>query len=279
MTAPERVADAASTATVVDRTARRAGVHIRELDEALETVRAAEVLQGVWGGTESVAPANWLRAVQHAGGYLFGAYDDGGVLLAVSIGLLSRDGLHSHITGVVPDGQRRGLGLALKQHQRAWALEQGITVIQWTCDPLVRRNVAFNLHALGARIEHYLPNFYGPMVDGVNRGDESDRFELRWDLLSPEAVAAAEGRRPWLDSSAPYAVRATADGLPVLEAAKGTPRRVQLPADIEQLRRQDPEAAHAWRLAVREAVLAGLAAGAVITGLTQEGALVMEVSS
>jgi predicted GNAT superfamily acetyltransferase len=272
-------ADAASTAAVVDSTARRAGVHIRELDEALETVRAAEVLQSVWGGSESVAPANWLRAVQHAGGYLFGAYDEGGVMLAVSVGLLSREGLHSHITGVVPAGQRRGLGLSLKQHQRAWALENGITTIGWTCDPLVRRNVAFNLHALGARVEHYLPNFYGPMVDGVNRNDESDRFELRWDLVSPEAVAAAEARRPWLESSAPFAVQAAQDGLPVTNAVKGGARQVQLPADIEQLRRQDPQAGRAWRVAVREAVLGGFAAGAVITGLTQEGALVMEVSS
>jgi len=272
-------ADAASTAAVVDRTARRAGVHIRELDGALETVRAAEVLQSVWGGTESVAPANWLRAVQHAGGYLFGGYDDSGVMLAASIGLLSRDGLHSHITGVVQAGQRRGLGLALKQHQRAWALEHGITTIGWTCDPLVRRNVAFNLHALGAAVEHYLPNFYGPMVDGVNRNDESDRFELRWDLLSDAAVAATRSRRPWLTSTAPLVVAAGADGSPVIGAARDGACRVQLPADIEQLRRDDPAAARGWRIAVREAVLSGLGAGLEITGVTQEGALVMEEKS
>jgi predicted GNAT superfamily acetyltransferase len=274
-----RPADATSSADVVDRTARTAGVHLRELTEALETVRAAEVLQSVWGGAEAVAPANWLRAIQHSGGYLFGAYDDDGVMLAASIGFLSSEGLHSHITGVVQAGQRRGLGLALKQHQRAWALERGITTIGWTCDPLVRRNVAFNLHALGASIAHYLPNFYGPMVDGVNRNDESDRFELRWDLLSPTAVAATRGRRPWLVSALPHAVRTTPDGLPVLEEPKTAVRQVQLPADIEQVRRQDPQVGRAWRLAVREAVLAGLAGGAVVTGLTQEGALVMEVTS
>lgn len=272
-------ADAVSTADVVDRTARRSGVRLRELSEALETVRAAEVLQSVWGGTEPVAPANWLRAVQHAGGYVFGAYDDAGVLLAVSIGLLSTEGLHSHITGVVPAGQRRGLGLALKQHQRAWCLERGITTIGWTCDPLVRRNVAFNLHALGAHVEHYLPNFYGPMADGVNRNDESDRFELRWDLLSPSAKAAAKSRLPWLTSTLPLAVAAGPDGRPVAGVVPGAARRVQLPAEIEQVRRQDPESGRAWRIAVREAVLAGLAGGAVITGLTEQGALVMEEQS
>jgi predicted GNAT superfamily acetyltransferase len=271
--------DAPSAADVVDRTARRADVHLRELDEALETVRAAEVLQSVWGGSESVAPANWLRAVQHTGGYLFGAYDDAGVMLAVSIGLLSSHGLHSHITGVVPAGQRRGLGLALKQHQRAWCLDRGIATVTWTCDPLVRRNVAFNLHALGADIEEYLPDFYGPMADGVNRNDESDRFGFVWHLASPRAVEAERGRLPWLASSAPLAVEADADSRPVSHTLSGAARRVQLPADIEQLRRTDPEAGQAWRVAVREAVQAGLAGGAVITGLTAEGALVMEESS
>ena len=268
-----------TTADVVDRTTRRHGVQIRELATAEATVQGAELLSGVWGAVEAVAPSNLLRAVQHTGGYVFGVYDDQGVLLAVSMALLAAEGLHSHITGVAPNGQRRGLGLALKQHQRAWALEREITTITWTCDPLVRRNVAFNLHALGASIEAYLPDHYGPMRDGVNQGDESDRFSLRWDLLSPRAVAAEQARLPWLVSSGPYAVAADPGGLPVLDAVGTGTRLVQLPASIEDFRRTDRQAARAWRLAVRDAVLAGLSAGTTITGLTAEGALVMEVSS
>jgi predicted GNAT superfamily acetyltransferase len=270
---------APSAAEVAARTARRSGVQIRELDTPYATVQGAEVLRAVWSSAESVAPSNLLRAVQQCGGYVFGVYDDDGVLLAVSVGLLAREGLHSHITGVVPTGQRRGLGLALKQHQRAWAVEHGITTISWTCDPLVRRNVAFNLHALGAHVVGYLPDHYGPMNDGVNKGDESDRLSVHWDLLSPVAVAAERSRLPWLVSTAPHAVAISADGLPVVTAVTGEARQVQLPADIEGIRRADPQAGHAWRLAVREAVVGGLSAGAVITGVTAEGALVMEVTS
>lgn len=270
---------AETAAEVADRTARRTGVLIRELDTPVATQRGADVLRAVWGSGETIAPPNLLRAVQHTGGYVFGVYDDSGVMLAVSVGLLADEGLHSHITGVVPAGQRRGLGLALKQHQRAWALERGITTISWTCDPLVRRNVAFNLHALGACVVDYLPDHYGPMDDGVNKGDESDRFSLHWELLSQPALDAEKGRLPWVDSQAPLAVAVGPGDIPVLDAVGAGSRRVQLPADIEAIRRTDPAAARAWRLAVRDAVLAGLSAGASITGLTAEGAVVMEVSS
>ena len=269
---------APTAAEVVDRTARRTGVLIRELDTPVATMQGADVLRAVWGSGETIAPPNLLRAVQHTGGYVYGVYDESGVMLAVSVGLLAEEGLHSHITGVVPAGQRRGLGLALKQHQRAWALEHGITTISWTCDPLVRRNVAFNLHALGACVVDYLPDHYGPMDDGLNKGDESDRFELQWYLLSPSARDAERGRIPWLSAQAPAAVTSGPGDLPVLHAVGAGSRLVQLPADIEAIRRTDAQISRAWRLAVREAVQAGFAAGASITGLTEGGALVMEVT-
>lgn len=237
-----------------ERACARAGVTVLELRTPAEAERAAELLRAVWRGPELPVPANILRTVQHTGGYVFGAYDDSGALLATSMGLLaSNRTLHSHITGVVPNGQRRGLGFALKQHQRWWALDQDLPVITWTCDPLVRRNVAFNLHALGAEVRAYLPDHYGNMTDGVNKGDESDRFELTWDLTSPRATAAADRRLPWVSGS----------------------RTVPLPEDIESLRVKDPAAARGWRVSVREALLPALADGAAITGLDAEGALVL----
>jgi len=243
-----------AAAATAERACARAGVTVLELRTPAETERAAELLREVWRGPEMPVPANLLRTVQHTGGYVFGGYDERGRLLAASMALLAADTtLHSHITGVLPSGQRRGLGFALKQHQRSWALSRGIGVVTWTCDPLVRRNVAFNLHALGAEVHAYLPDHYGAMTDGVNAGDESDRFELRWDLLGARATAAAENRLPWVSG----------------------PRTVPLPDDVEALRRQDPAAAHGWRLRVREALVPALADGAVVLGLDPQGALVL----
>lgn len=264
---------------VAERAIRRAGVSVLELETSAETERAAELLREVWRGPELPVPANLLRTVQHTGGYVFGAYDEAGSLLAASMGLLAREGLHSHITGVMPTGQRRGLGYALKQHQRLWALEHGLTCITWTCDPLVRRNITFNLHALGATVALYLPDHYGAMNDGVNKGDESDRFEVHWDLLGPAAAAAGQARLPFLHpSDLPIAVAAGPDGRPTVSHVSGPARLVALPPDIEGLRRSNPSAALAWRRAVRDAVLPALNHGARIHGLTESGALVLDTA-
>jgi len=50
-------------------------------------------------------------------------------LAGACMGFLSapaRRALHSHIAGVAPGTQRRGVGFALKLHQRAWALGHGL---------------------------------------------------------------------------------------------------------------------------------------------------------
>lgn len=263
-----------------ERAVRRSGAVILEVRTPSDAHRAAELLREVWRGPQLPVPANLVRTVQYAGGYVFGAYDDAGTLLAVSVGLLAQDGLHSHITGVVPKGQRRGLGYALKQHQRAWALERGMSRITWTCDPLVRRNVLFNVHALGAEVVGYLVDHYGPMEDGVNKGDASDRLGIRWELLGDPALAAGEGRLPFVDAgSRPRAVEIGPAGLPVVRAVPGAARVVSLPPDIEALRRGDPAAGHLWRRAVRDAVVPAMADGAVVLGLSADGALVLDKDS
>src|SRR5689334_12971446 len=95
-----------SAADAVSRAARLAGVTLHELHSPVETERAAVLLRHVWRGSEAPVPGNLLRTVQHTGGYVFGAYAPSGEMLATSMGLLTADGLHSHITGVAPAGQR-----------------------------------------------------------------------------------------------------------------------------------------------------------------------------
>lgn len=263
----------ASAATVAEEALRAAGVVVRRLD-TLAGVRAAEALfSEVWRSPgKPPLSAEVMRAVEHAGGYVTGAYD-GDHMLAASSGFLALapDGrvvLHSHISGVLPEAQGRRVGWALKQHQRAWALERGIETITWTFDPLVRRNAWFNLAKLGAVAVEYLVDFYGPMSDGLNAGEPTDRLFTRWDLLAPSADVPGEGRL-LLDER---------DGQPVVvqTAEAGTTSLVRLPADIETLRVEAPEAARAWRLAVREVLAPLVAAGGRIPGLTRDGCLVVE---
>ena len=242
----------------------------------LDTLRgvqdAAALFCAVWRTDRTSPPltAEVMRAVEHAGGYAAGAYVDGR-LVGASAGFLGlRAGapvLHSHITGVVPSG--RGIGVALKLHQRAWALARGITTITWTFDPLVRRNARFNLVKLGAVGVEYLVDFYGPMTDGVNAGESSDRLFTAWSLVGERPPAVPDRG----------AVVLTADGTGPAEVRPLPPDQdqllVALPADVEALRVTDPGAARAWRLAVREVLVPAFADGHLARGVTADGRLVL----
>ncbi|MGX7681560.1 hypothetical protein ACSMXN_21970 [Jatrophihabitans sp. DSM 45814] len=186
--------------------------------------------------------------------------------------------MHSHIAGVDPAMRARNIGFALKLHQRAWALVRGISEICWTFDPLVRRNAYFNLVKLAADATEYLPNFYGPMDDAINGGDETDRLLVRWQLDSPAVSAACEGR---LRSRSPGveavdALKAGADGGPLMGLVSGATIRIAIPADIESLRRTDPKLAAEWRLAVRDVLGGNLGDGGRIAGFDRNGWYLMD---
>ncbi|WP_036321264.1 hypothetical protein [Microbacterium sp. B24] len=219
------------------------GIRIRPLRTMEQVTAASAVLSEVWGGDRTGMPANLLRALAHVGNYAVGLYAEDPArgaeperMIGASVGFFSAPddrSLHSHITGIVDDRRGQGLGRLLKHHQREWALARGVHRITWTFDPLVARNASFNLRVLGARVEEYYVDHYSAMDDGVNRGDETDRIFAVWDLDAPSA--------------------------PPREQDIVT--TVEVPTDIERLRREAPGEALDWRYRVREAIL----------GLTQDG--------
>jgi predicted GNAT superfamily acetyltransferase len=161
--------------------------------------------------------------------------------------------MHSHIAGVTDAVAGRHAGFALKLHQRAWCLDRGIDLTEWTYDPLVSRNAYFNLAKLGARVAEYLPDFYGSMTDAINRGNDSDRILVHWSLTSPEVAQACAGSP----------VRAT---VPPGAAASW----VQVPRDIGALRLADPEQARSWRAKVRDQLMGALDVGGHVAGFDKE---------
>src|SRR5438270_6556490 len=170
-------ATALAEARNADQAAARAGVSIRDLESLHDLAGADELFTCIWGGrNQDAVPTNLMRALSHSGNYVAGAFR-GADLIGASVAFAWGDAraLHSHISGVLPDGQGRGVGYALKLHQRAWAAARGITEITWTYDPLIRRNAWFNLVKLGARVDGFHADFYGPMEDGLNGSDPTDR--------------------------------------------------------------------------------------------------------
>ena len=249
---------------------------LREAD-GMDEIRAITALMAeVWG--EAFLDPGICRAIQHAGGYLAGAWE-GDRLVGASMAFLGEhDGervLHSHATCVAPGLGSQGLGRGMKWHQRAWSLARGIETIEWTYDPLVARNGWFNLTTLGARGIRYEVDFYGRMTTAIELGEESDRCLVRWDLRSPKVEAAAAGDVQPLDvaaTDAPVLLRVQDDGAPTLvdDLAPG-PVLAQVAPDIEALRVVDPEAAAAWRRALRDTLGRAMREGRHLTAAGRDG--------
>jgi predicted GNAT superfamily acetyltransferase len=245
---------------------------VRELDSIEEFQAAVEVLRSIWGFRGDAGPINaeLIRAFTLAGGYASGAFNDG-EMIGASVGFLGwRDGhphLHSHISGVTPAHQSRHVGLALKRHQRDWCLGRDIHTIEWTFDPLIRRNAFFNLVKLGATVVDFKPDFYGDMPDEINAGDPTDRAVVEWDLHAPAGDRDRDGA---------VILEADADGGPVARDARAEVLRAWVPEDAVSLRRADASVGLAWRLALRDTFGNAIADGYRATSMTRDGWYTLE---
>jgi predicted GNAT superfamily acetyltransferase len=275
---------------LAEHAARRAGIAVREVHELPDLVGVRRLFDSLWSAdpTNPAVTAELLRAYAHTGQYVVVADDlsrPGRPVVAASVGFLAAGAtLHSHVTGVMPEGRGRSLGFALKAHQRAWALERGLREVTWTFDPLVRRNAWFNLAKLGATARAYLVDFYGAMADGVNAGGESDRLYLVWPIGDPLVGATLEGGPTAVDLAAERA----AGAVPVLTVDGGGPALswppppeavtllAQVPPDIETLRRADPGLGRGWRAALRTVLNGALTAGWRVRGVARDGWYVID---
>ena len=262
---------------------------IRELTDREEFEALVALLADIWGwSAESSMSPDLLTAMAHSGTYIAGAYQ-GDRMVGGLVGWLGiRSGellMHSHILGVLPGDQAHGLGFELKQDQRRWCLARGIKVMEWTTDPLVRRNAYFNLAKLGAEAPEYLVNFYGEMRDGINAGEESDRLLIRWHLDSEKAERAAAGHgveldaerlRGWKDNAI---LVVGADGEPVEKSISARVLICGVPDDIVAMRSANPGRARRWRIALRGALGGAMARGYTVNGATKSGWYVLESGS
>jgi predicted GNAT superfamily acetyltransferase len=259
------------------RAARTAGVQLRELSDIGQMQTAAQLIGDVWGDpTGSILPTNLIRALQSAGNYVAAAFL-GEEMVGSVFGLFGLHGdelvVHSHILGVAAAARGRSVGFALKHHQRAWCLERGVAKVVWTFDPLVRRNAYFNFSKLAAVGARYEQNFYGPMTDGINAGDESDRLVVEWHLHDPAVAAAAGGVVPAVPAAGPEAILLDLDddGAPKILDADGETLRCRIPKDIVELRATRPDLAQRWRHALRDTLGAAVSDGYSAVGMDRDG--------
>lgn len=274
---PEEAADAAQAA------ASMAGVEIRLLTDVSDFARVADLFQSIWTKEGENAPVNveTLRALSKAGSYVGGAFEDG-ELVGACFGFFAapeQRALHSHIAGVSTRMRGRSVGFALKVHQRAWALEEGLDEISWTFDPLISRNAHFNLVKLAATPTSYHRNFYGHMADALNGADDTDRMLVTWYVRDPRVVAACHGEHAPVadDLTTAEPLLSVGDDLgPLRHRTDARLVRVALPRDIESLRLTEPARATAWRLALRETLGTLLEDGGRVLSFDRTGAYTID---
>ena len=236
----------------------------------------ADLHKLVWSTDDrDIVPGHMLIAFQHAGGLVLGAFD-GAQLVGFAVGFLGRHGnqwlLWSHEAGIHPAYQGRGIGARLKWLQREHALADGLNCIAWTFDPLQAGNAKFNVHYLGSTCNIYHENVYGVMQDQINVGLPSDRFETRW-WLRQEHVTRRMAQPPALEAiDELQRSLGSLKGFPQVAAEPVSQQRtlVEIPSDINHLKRTQPEMALAWRMATREVFKKLFGMGYTVTGFQRD---------
>lgn len=202
-------------------------------------------------------PSHVLFALQHVGSLLLGAFDGEkpvGLSLAFPGERYGQRMLWSHVTGVLPEYQGRGIGRQLKWLQYKLALAKGYDCIGWTYDPLQSGNANFNIRRLGCVCNIYHVDFYGEVQDGLNLGLPTDRFEVRWWLKHVEpGKSEVDGNRVDIGS---YVVTRLPNGLPSDFRPPSDEQEtvlVEIPSNINEIRNVSLDVAIAWRQVTRQA--------------------------
>lgn len=252
------------------------GIVIREIVDIPGMRRVESLQKEIWGFTDlDVVPMNQLKASVTAGAILLGAYDRGEMIGFVYGFVGLEDGhtiIHSHMMAVKPEYRNSQVGYRLKLAQRESALEKGIRRMTWTFDPLQSRNAYFNFAKLGVICDKYLVDFYGEETSSPLHQGGTDRFLVTWRLDDPgviEKISQTAGAMPEADEAG-IILRIEPDERPgalrEIPSAPDCPWEIEIPRDLLALCERWPEAPAVWRLATRDAFLAALQHGYIVTG-------------
>lgn len=240
--------------------------------------------RAVWGQGEITSTLQLIATV-HAGGTLHVAEAPDGEIVGFAYGFVGiREGiphLHSDLLAVLPEHRGQGLGLRLKWAQRGTALARGLSLINWTFDPLQARNANLNLRRLGGVAAVFFPNLYGATTSPLHHQLPTDRLEIRWELNAPRVETLAREAAPAGDAPVPSHPRINEvewrAGSPVSSAPRldlDSPQLLlEIPVGWDGLCRDSAQLAAQWQGTVREALSTYLGRGYEATDfvLTREG--------
>lgn len=224
-------------------------IEIRALASHQELSEAVRLQKEIWGFEElELLPVRLFVVATKIGGQVFGAYDGlqmVGFLLAIP-GLKpgGMPYLHSHMMGVLPPYQNKGVGRLLKLQQRTLALQDGLRLIEWTFDPLEIKNAFFNIERLGAVVRRYVLNQYGTTTSHLHSGLPTDRCVAEWPIASGRVALTLQTEKPHIDIE----------------------QSIEVPVDIADLRVSDPDRARHIQARISREFLAAFDEGLTVVG-------------
>lgn len=248
-------------------------IEIREITGQKELRAVEELQKEVWKIADlDVIPLMQLAAVQAAGGVLLGAFD-GETLAGFAYGFPGcehgRATHHSHMLAIKPAYRRFNLGYRLKLTQRGRVLAQGITEMTWTFDPLQSLNAYFNFCKLGVTADRYFVNFYGDEATSFLHRSGTDRLWVTWHLDSNRVKERIEKKVRAIElANVRTLVKLGENNTPcVADLAENLTDEqvaIEIPADINELQKQNIESAIEWREATRKAFTEALEQGYIV---------------
>lgn len=210
---------------------------IRQCETHEEFEACLKMQREIWQFSDlDVTPLRFFIMTRSCGGFTLGAFDASNKLLGFTHALASFDEklrpyYYSQLLAVEPGLQNAGIGVRLKLAQRDHAFKTGVPLMIWTFDPLQSRNAYLNIVKLGGVVRRYCVNYYGnKSTSAFHRGLDTDRLFVEWWARSSHVVGALAGAGR---TDKPEAV-------------------VEVPRDIEAIKRHDIEEARNWQLRVRE---------------------------
>ncbi len=225
-------------------------IEVRTLAAHAEFREALRLQKEIWGFEDvELLPLRLFVVASKIGGQVLGAFEGARMIgFCLAIPGLKPSGasyLHSHMLGVLPEYRDHGVGRRLKLAQRDEALARGITLIEWTFDPLEIKNAFFNVERLGAIVRRYVQNQYGTTSSPLHGGLPTDRCIAEWWIAGARARAIVAGQ--------PFPRN-------LVEA------RVAIPSDIAAIRSSDPKRAREIQQKASEELQAAFDHGLAVIG-------------